>query len=198
MLCALAVLAAVSVPGVEHGPAIRWRQSEAMGQPAAGRLVRGVQLPAAGRHFATWDPTRKRAPDRPWRRWGTNRLVRVVLRVAREHRAAHPDAPRVLVGDLSREHGGDFGARFGLPGHASHQNGLDVDVYYPRKDRREVAPPGAREIDRRLAQDLVDRFLRAGAQVVFVGPNTGLSGPPARVQAIPKHDNHLHVRLSPG
>jgi murein endopeptidase len=176
-------------------PLIRWRRSRALGVHTGGRLVRGVRLPAGGRDFATWDPVLHRSPNRPWRRWGTDRLVRLVLRVAQEHRAAHPGAPRVLIGDLSRPGGGDFGIRFGRPGHASHQNGLDVDFYYPRRDRREVAPLGAGEIDSRLAQDLVDRFVRAGAQKVFVGPATRLTGRRGVVQAIPKHDNHLHVRI---
>ena len=109
-------------------PAIEWRSSTALGSPTAGRLVRGVKLPAEGRHHLTWDPVRKRAPNRWWRRYGTDDLVRIVLRVTREYAAAHPRAPRVLIGDLSRPLGGDFGRRFGPLGHASHQNGLDVDV----------------------------------------------------------------------
>jgi murein endopeptidase len=173
---------------------IRWRASVAVGSHAAGRLVRGVQLPAERPGFFTWDPVRRRAPNRHWRRWGTDTLVRTLLDVVREYRAAHPRAPRVGIGDLSRPHGGDFGVRFGPIGHASHQNGLDADVYYPRADRRERAPRTAAQIDRRLSQDLVDRFVAKGAQVVFVGPNTRLSGP--RVQVLANHDNHLHVRLA--
>jgi hypothetical protein len=46
-----------------------------------------------------------------------------------------------------------------------------------------------------LSQELVDRFVRAGADVIFVGPNTGLRGPPGVVQPLVQHDNHLHVRL---
>ena len=114
----------------------------------------------------------------------------------RDYEAAHPAAPRVGIGDLSRPSGGPFGSEFGPPGHASHQNGLDADVYYPRLDRRERPPVRPRQIDRRLAQDLVDRFVAAGASNVFVGPNTGLTGPPAIVEVLPSHhDNHLHVRL---
>jgi len=70
-----------------------------------------------------------------------------------------------------------------------------VDVYYPRADGRERAPRGAWQIDHGLSQELVDRFVAAGAQVIFVGPNTGLSGPPGRVEPLVQHDNHLHVRL---
>jgi hypothetical protein len=181
-------------PKTEPEP-LRWRASRALGKPTGGRLVRGVQLPSEGSLYFTWDPIRRRSPNRPWRRFGTARLVRTVLRVLEEFRAAHPQAPRIGIGDLSRPHGGDFGARFGLPGHASHQNGLDVDIYYPRKDGRERAPISPAQIDRSLAQDLVRRFVRAGARFVFVGYNAGLTGPPHVVQAIPRHDNHLHVRI---
>jgi murein endopeptidase len=183
-------------PGRAHrSSAIDWRRSVAIGSPSAGRLVRGVRLPAEGRHFFTWDPVRRRSPNRGWRRFGTDRLVRLVLRIAREHRTAHSGAPRLAIGDLSRPHGGDFGPQFGHIGHASHQNGLDADVYYPRADRRERAPRDASQIDERLSQDLVDRLVAAGAATVFVGPSTGLSGPPGVVVPLVNHDNHLHVRL---
>jgi murein endopeptidase len=174
---------------------VQWHHSSALGTYSAGTLAGGVRMPAEGRAFVTWDPVLRRSPNRPWRRWGTDTLVRVVLRVAREFHAAHPRASRLAVGDLSRPHGGDFGPRFGYIGHASHQNGLDVDVYYPRADGREIAPRDTRDIDRALSQELVNRFLAAGALVIFVGPNTGLTGPPGRVQPLANHDNHLHVRL---
>jgi murein endopeptidase len=186
-----AAAAGVSKPA----PRIEWRDSTAIGSHTAGRLVDGVRLPADGREFFTWDPVLRRSPNRPWRRHGTDRLVRVLLRVAREHRAAHPRAARLAIGDLSRPRGGDFGIRYGPIGHASHQNGLDADVYYPRADGRERAPRWAAEINRRLSQELVDRFVAHGAEVVFVGPNTGLSGPAGRVVPLVNHDNHLHVRL---
>ena len=174
---------------------IRWRSSRAVGLPYAGRLERGVRLPSEDAGFFTWDPIRHTTPNRWWRRYGTDRLVRTLLDVLGEFQDAHPDAPRVGIGDLSRPGGGDFGPRFGPPGHASHQNGLDADVYYPRLDRRERAPLRPAQIDRPLAQDLVDRFVDVGAQYVFVGPRTGLRGPRRVVQTIPHHDNHLHVRL---
>ena len=175
---------------------IRWRQSVAVGSPTAGRLIRGVQLPARGIRFSTWDPNLHRSPNRGWRRWGTNRLVRLLLTVAREYRAAHQRARPLLIGDLSRPHGGNFGRQFGYVWHASHQNGLDADVYFPRRDRARRAPSTAADIDWRLSQDLVDRFVRAGATDVFVGPGTGLTGPPDVVQVLADHDDHLHVRIA--
>jgi murein endopeptidase len=174
---------------------LHWHDSIAVGSPTAGRLEHGVLLPAEGRAFFTWDPVLRRSPNRAWRRWGTDRLVRVVLRLARDFHSAHPAAPRVGVGDLSRPHGGDFGIRYGYPGHVSHQNGLDVDVFYPRRDRLERPPDRPDQIDRRLAQELVDRFVAAGARRVFVGPHTGLTGPRGVVQALVHHDDHMHVRI---
>src|SRR3954452_17619029 len=174
---------------------VQWHQSAPLGTSSAGALADGVRLPAAGHAFFTWDPVLRRSPNRPWRRFGTDRLVRTLLAVVDAYAAAHPHAGRVGIGDLSRPHGGDFGPRFGGIGHASHQNGLDADVYYPRRDRRERAPRVVTQVDHRLAQDLVDRFVRAGAQFVFVGPGTCLHGPPGIVQALVHHDDHLHVRL---
>jgi murein endopeptidase len=178
-------------------PRVEWRASTAVGDPAGGRLVNGVRVPARGAAFFTWDPVLRRSPNRPWRRWGTDRLVRIVLRVARAYHRANPHAPRMAIGDLSRPRGGNFGPQFGYIGHASHQNGLDVDVYYPRADGRERAPRWASEINRRLSQELVNRFVAAGAVTIFVGPSTGLTGPAGVVAPLVNHDNHLHVRILP-
>jgi murein endopeptidase len=197
----LAAVVCAGLPGCakrDHAPAtphIAWHRSTPIGTPSAGRLEGGVRLPASGPSFFTWDPVERRSPNRGWRRWGTGRLVGVVLKVAREYRAAHPRAPRMAVGDLSRPRGGDFGPRFGYIGHASHQNGLDVDVYYPRADGRERAPRYASQIDRELSQELVNRFLDEDAVMIFVGPNTHLTGPPGVVMPLANHDNHLHVRI---
>jgi murein endopeptidase len=194
----VAAAAPVRPPAPPPEASIRWRRSRALGRPDRGRLAGGVQLPAEGTHFVTVDPVRRTSPNPGWRRWGTNRLVRVLLRVAREHAAAHPGAPRLVVGDLSRPRGGRFGPELGGDGHRSHQNGLDVDVYYPRRDGREKLPARVGQVDRRLAQELVDRFVRAGAQYVFVGPRTHLRGPAKVVMVLGNHDDHLHVRLQPG
>jgi murein endopeptidase len=194
---ARAAVSSVALQQQVNGPSARvaWRRSRSIGRANAGRLVRGVQLPAEGPDWFTWDPVRKRSPNRSWRRWGADHLVRTLLRVLREYRGAHPHAARVGIGDLSREHGGSFGRRFGGLGHASHQNGFDVDVYYPRRDGRERRAYAPRQVDRVLAQDLVDRFAAAGARFVFVGPRLRLSGRRGIVEPLANHDDHLHVRL---
>jgi hypothetical protein len=186
---------------------IDWKRSTPAGTPNAGHLIDGVKLPHEGVHFFTWDPVRWTSPNPPARRFGTDRLVRTILEVAREHRRANPGAPRVAVGDLSRPQGGSFDATHGIVGefgpgrgtlgHVSHQNGLDVDIYYPRRDRRERGPTRLEQVDLELAQDLVDRFVAAGAQHVFIGPDTPLAGPPGVVQVQPRHNDHIHVRLPP-
>ena len=174
-----------------------WRDSSALGAPNRGALVNGVQLPAEGADFFTWDFPLGRSPNRGWRRWATDDTVRTVLQVVAEYRFAHPEAPRVGIADLSRRFGGPFGRRFGGLGHASHQNGLDVDILYPRRDGLELAPERPKQIDRALAQDLIDRFVAARAQLAFVGPRTKLRGPKRIVQKLVHHDDHLHVRLRP-
>ncbi len=85
----------------------------------------------------------------------------------------------LVVGDLSRTHGGEFGPRFGVLGHQSHQNGLDIDVYYARTDRALRPPARVSQIDHHLAADLLRRILAIGPRYIFVGPDTGLRGPPA-------------------
>jgi murein endopeptidase len=171
-------------------PEIRWRESKAIGVPHDGRLVDGVGLPVEGPDWVTWDPIRERSPNRASRLYGTDRLVRVVLRVVRAYGRVHPDAPRVVIGDLSRRGGGT------IDEHVSHQNGLDVDVYYPRLDHRLKPPSSVDQIDLRLARDLVRRFIAAGAQLVLVGYNTPLRGPSDIVLPYANHDSHMHVRIA--
>jgi hypothetical protein len=189
------------VPSVEPGvppdfAAITWRDSKALGKPAAnGRLVDGVQLPELGEDFFSWDPVHNEIPNREWRRWGTDRLIRTVLRVLHEYRTERDSAQRVGIMDLSRPHGGRFGRNYGGLGHASHQNGLDADILYPRKDGTETRPTEPAQVDRELAQDLVDRFVAAGAVKVFVGPHLDLKGPKNVVVPLVYHDDHLHVRI---
>ncbi|MEY2442443.1 MAG: penicillin-insensitive murein DD-endopeptidase [bacterium] len=184
--------AAAPVPAPVHVPQVG---SIAVGAPNRGSLVNGLQLPESGPDWLTWDAILHRSPNRPERRWGTDRLLAFLLGVLRDYRLANPSAPPVLVGDLSRPYGGPFGSDYGGLGHASHQNGLDVDVLYPRADRALAPAATVQEVDRALAQDLVNRFVAAGAQFAFVGRHVGLGGPPGVVQAIAHHDDHVHVRI---
>jgi len=172
-------------------PKIAWHHATSVGLPYAGSLLHGTQLPLRGPDWVTWDPITDSSPNRPWRLYGNEHTIRKILSVTHAYRAKHPHAPLVVIGDISRKGGGP------LDDHASHQNGLDVDVYYPRVDRTLRAATAQSQINHPLAQDLLDRFLAAGAQVIFVGYSTGLHGPDGRVVPWPNHDYHMHVRFPP-
>jgi hypothetical protein len=175
----------------DASPKIEWLNATSLGVHWSGSLIDGTQLPVEGPDWATWNPITDTVPNAPHRLYGNERTIRTILSVVEAYRAANPRAPRVLVGDISFKGGGPMDA------HLSHQNGLDVDIYYPRLDRslREARLPDA--IDRRLAQDLLDRFIGAGATMVFVGYATGLDGPTGVVIPYPNHENHMHVRFPP-
>ena len=168
---------------------VDWHRATSVGLPYSGRLVDGTQLPVEGADWVTWNPVTDSVPNLPYRLYGNEHSIRTIISVLSAYRAAHPEAPRVVVGDISFRNGGT------MDEHASHQNGLDVDVYYPRLDRHLNAPIATSQIDLGLAQDLLDRFVAAGAQMVFVGYSTGLRGPSGVVVPYPNHENHMHVRF---
>ena len=172
-------------------PKIEWRNATSVGLWWSGSLLRGTQLPVEGPDWVTWNPVTDSVPNAPSRLYGNERTIRAIVSVIEAYRAANPRAPRVVVGDISFRDGGRMDA------HVSHQNGLDVDIYYPRLDGALREPRSPDAIDRRLAQDLLDRFLAAGAHMVFVGYATGLRGPAKVVIPYPRHENHMHVRFPP-
>ncbi|WP_414473162.1 penicillin-insensitive murein endopeptidase [Microvirga sp. M2] len=99
-------------------------QSESIGSYARGCMAGAAMLPVDG---ATWQVMRLSRN----RNWGHPRLVALLQRLS-----AHvPDVngwPGLLVGDMSQPRGGPM-----ITGHASHQIGLDADVWLtPMPDRR--------------------------------------------------------------
>ena len=182
-------------------PSLLTAGSVARGTPNHGTLVRGVQFPAESDVAFTWDFPLGVSPSRPWRRWGTEKLVRTLDCVLTRADLAHPFGQRIGVADLSRPDGGPFGSRYGGLGHASHQNGLDADVLYPRLDQCECAPARVADVDIARSQELIDAFVAAGAKYVFVSPvlwrRGSLRGPAAVVRPLVYHDDHMHVRLRP-
>ena len=192
---------AVAPPSCRIGPSLLTAGSVARGTPNRGTLFDGVLFPAESDVAFTWDFPLGISPSRPWRRWGTEKLVRTLECVLTQADLAHPFGQRVGVADLSRPHGGPFGPRYGGLGHASHQNGLDADVLYPRLDACECAPERVSDIDVGRSQELVSAFVAAGAKYVFVSPvlwRAGrLRGPRAVVRPLVHHDDHMHVRLRP-
>jgi len=169
---------------------VDWHHAVSLGLPYDGSLIDGTQLPVEGPDWVTWNPVTDSSPNLPRRLYGNDRTIRAIVSVTASYRAAHPDAPPVVIGDISREGGGPMWDE-----HVSHQNGLDVDIYLPRLDRKLRAPVTPEQVDRLLAQDLVDRFVVAGASVIFVGYSTGLHGPAGVVVPYPGHEYHIHVRF---
>ena len=88
-----------------------------------------------------------------------------------------------------------FGKNFGGLGHSSHQNGLDADILYPRLDGLERRAWSPELVDEQLSQELLDRFLAAGAVAVYTGLRLDLRGPRKVVVKLAHHDDHMHVRI---
>jgi hypothetical protein len=170
-------------------PPVAWRTASSDGLPYAGHLHNGTQLPIEGPDWVTWNPNTDSRPNLPGRLYGHERTIRTIIEVLAAYRRAHPNAPLVVVGDISFRHGGV------MDQHVSHENGLDVDIYYPRRDGWLQAPTATAQIDRRLSQHLLDGFVAAGASMIFVGYATDLRGPREVVVPYPNHENHMHVRF---
>lgn len=88
---------------------------QAVGSPAAGCLAGGVALPLEGPGYQVVRASRERY-------FGHPRLIRYIRDLGRQIVGSTLDT--VYVGDLSQPRGGPMSY-----GHASHQNGLDVDIW---------------------------------------------------------------------
>jgi hypothetical protein len=172
-----------------ESPRIVWHTAMSIGLPYAGHLENGTQLPVEGPDWVTWNPNTDSRPNLPGRLYGHEHTIRTIINALARYRKAHPSAPQVVVGDISLRGGGV------MDQHVSHENGLDVDIYYPRRDGWLQAPTSTAQIDRRLSQDLLDGFVAAGASKIFVGYATDLRGPRDIVTPYPNHENHMHVRF---
>ncbi len=185
---------ATCVPTTTTETPIEWKQSRALGRPTRGTLRNGVQLPIQGSTFVTWDPGTKSLLSAGWRRWGTDDLIHNSLCAIEAWRAGR-EGTRILLGDISLPTGGQFGPEYGGLGHASHQNGLDIDVYYPRQDKTETIVDSVSEIDRAATQALINEFIKVGAAVIYVGRGLGFTDPDGVVTPARKHFDHFHVRF---
>lgn len=185
-------------------------EAEAIGGYAAGCVAGAVALPLDGEGFQVMRPSRNRY-------YGHPALVAFVERLA--GRAGRDGLGRLLVGDLSQPRGGPA-----TYGHASHQSGLDVDIWF------RLLPKGAEPLSRpqteqmamesviRVADGVLDRqrwdrrygdLLRLAANMpevdrIFVNPviKQALCRGGERGDWLGKlrpwwgHDQHFHVRLA--
>ncbi len=168
------------------------------GRVNAGGLGRAVQLaPRRGLYL------RSKIRDRF--DYGTDELV-AVLHFAAD-RMRRPDAP-IVVGDLSRRHGGPFGR------HVSHQNGRDVDLGLYTRGRRLTTfrRQTPRSFDAALNWRLVEALLASGwVERIFIDRTlhaplrnaarragwsaARVSRAFALIRHEPGHTDHLHLRI---
>lgn len=97
------------------------------------------------------------------------------------------------VGDIGFEHGGD------IPGHGSHEVGLDVDVWPIRGDSKQCEADRitweSAEYDRDATRQLVkDIRAAASGHVVFILFNDPKLIAEGLTSEYANHDNHLHIR----
>ena len=150
------------------------------------------------------------------RMWGTPHLVDFLERLAA--RAPSVGWPGLLVGDMSQPRGGPM-----LTGHASHQLGLDADLWLtPMPDRRltraereeisatDMVRPDRLDIDPRVwtpahlalirltaQQPEVARiFVNAAIKKALCRETTGSRGWLTKVRPMYGHNYHYHIRLA--
>lgn len=183
--------------------------SASFGSYAAGCLAGAAQLPETG---PTWQAMRLSRN----RSWGHPELVAFIERLSA--RAARlPGWEGLYVGDMSQPRGGPMSS-----GHASHQIGLDVDIWMLpparlnltsaereslssiRTDRSSGAYVGAAwtpqhmELIRAAASDpaVARIFVFAGAKVEMCKQATGDRSWLNKVRPWAGHNYHFHVRLA--
>lgn len=187
--------------------------SRSVGSPNRGRLRNGVAFPESD----AW-------ALRPWRPhgYGTTHTVAWLAAVLRGFAERFPDAPPIVIGDLSRRYGGR------APPHKSHQSGRDVDLGYVTN---EPLPPNGRwaevdlehfdayenwvlvrsllasgtveqiYVDRRIQAKLVEEARReldpdALARTFSVVAHGRRAQATALVRSWPGHDDHMHIRFA--
>ena len=101
--------------------------ARAIGSYARGCLAGGVSLPINGPEWQVMRLSRNR-------NWGHPRLLDFLERFANDARALD-GWPGLLVGDMSQPRGGPM-----ITGHASHQIGLDVDIWLTPMPDRTLTP----------------------------------------------------------
>jgi penicillin-insensitive murein endopeptidase len=109
----------------------------AVGHYSRGALRNGIPMPLSGSDHYLLFPAKCSGHAN---HYGHKTVVAATRAAAGRVRKAYPKAPRIPVGDLSHRRGGP------IPHHLSHQNGLDVDVYFLRRQAiRPCAEPPSYE-----------------------------------------------------
>ena len=210
-------LAALAAADLKHTPAKKLfgaaklptnLAARAIGGYAKGCLSGGKALPVTGTAWQAMRTSRNR-------NWAHPALVNLVEKLARESKQSD-GCNGLLVGDMSQPRGGPM-----LTGHASHQIGLDADVWFtPMPDRiltekeRETFTPIEMVKDRSLLNrenwtESRARLIRRAASYpevarIFVHPPIkaelckwakGDRSWLAKVRPYYNHTYHFHIRM---
>ena len=151
------------------------------------------------------------------RRWGHPTMIALIEKLSREA-AAKDGWPGLLLGDISQPRGGPM-----LTGHASHQIGLDADIWFTpmpephafgqrtrehqrRLDDQEEGPDGRRQrLDARAQPRLLKRaasypeveriLVHPGIKKKLCDTVTGDRSWLRKVRPFWGHDYHFHIRI---
>jgi penicillin-insensitive murein endopeptidase len=201
-------VAAKELFGRKDGPASL--KAHAIGGYAKGCVAGAVALPVDG---STWQVMRLSRN----RNWGHPRLVALLERLAKRTPQVN-GWPGLLVGDMSQPRGGPM-----LTGHASHQIGLDADVWLtPMPERRlsrlereemsatNVVRPDRLDVDPGTWTGAHTSLIRSAAREpevarLFVNPAIKRAlcreagddrGWLSKVRPMFGHNYHFHIRLA--
>lgn len=184
--------------------------SQPIGFYAKGCMAGAVQLPPDGPNWQAMRLSRNR-------QWGQPVLIDFIEKLAGDA-AAKDGWPGLLIGDMAQPRGGPM-----VSGHASHQTGLDVDLWLEpmpshklsedereKKSAQSMVEPGPHEIQpgspwtaahgrviRRAALDPhVERiFVAPGIKKELCATAGSDRGWLSKVRPYFGHNDHFHVRL---
>lgn len=137
-----------------HLPVVPTGESLSIGEANRGRLVNGVRLDSDDLFLV-------RSQDE---NFGTAETVEATRRAIAEVARRFPDRPRIVVGDLSKEHGGR------IRPHKSHQSGRDIDLGFylvGNAQPNHFVPLTAKNIDLERNWALIEA-LAAGDDVQYI------------------------------
>lgn len=103
---------------------------QSIGSYIKGKLVNPSTVPVEGAGLVKVFRTKKRP-------YGSYELVTIIQTIASEIATQFPKKDRLQIGDVANLKGGTLGK------HKSHQNGLDADIVYYRKNGLEQNPDWA-------------------------------------------------------
>ena len=179
--------------------------SMSIGFVEQGRLINGVQFPAA----KEW---RVVSPNETW---GTQETVDFVMEAIYQVNTRYPAAPPLNVNQFSAREGGY------LRPHKSHQNGRDVDLgfyyrnnqYVRAREREKYIDPALNWelvkalvtrtdvqyilVDRRIQKVLYDFALKSGEDKGWLDSLFN-AGAASIVRHVKRHRDHFHVRFFNG